>query len=77
MKDLTTELALTRELARLKKVRIYSQDYVIKNFTEHLRDAKAIRQEMLAEVDKLNVDILTCIKNIEERKSELNKEYKL
>ncbi len=77
MKDLSRNVDLVRELRILNKKRIHRHDYVIRNFTQHLNEAKAIRQQLLEEIENLNTDILTCVGEIEQRKVELNKEHRL
>ena len=76
-RDLSKNVDLVRELRRLEKNKIYRQDYVIRNFSQHLNEARKMRLQLLEEVDKLNTDILKCMEEIEQRKVVLNKENRL
>lgn len=76
-RDLSKNVDLVRELRRLEKNRIHRQDYVIRNFSQHLNEARKMRLQLLEEVEKLNTDILKCMEEIEQRKVELNKENRL
>lgn len=76
-RDIKKQVEKARELQLAKKERIYSEDYQMRNFTEHLEELAGVRNQLIEEVEKLTIDIKQCIDIIQARQKELNKEHEL